>query len=187
MKKVKENNYKKKIYGKNSIMKIIIIILFFILIAFLSAKVELCIEKLQIINNKIKIHIEANIYIFKYIKIYSRRIRKKDIIKLIDFSKKERNFRKEKKIIRKVNIEISKINLKLNYGIKHVYLNIYIYAFLNALIPMTINRYSDEKTKINYNINTDFKRNFLEMELKSKIEISVLKTLIRQKNILPRL
>lgn len=187
MKKVKENNYKKKIYGKNSIMKIIIIILFFILIAFLSAKFEICIEKLQFVNNKIKFHIEANIYIFKYLKIYSRRIRKRDIIKLIDFSKKERNFRKEKKIIRKVNIEISKINLKINYGIRHVYLNIYTYAFLNALVPMTINRYLSEKANVDYNINTDFKRNFLEIELISKIEISVFKTLIRQKNILPRL
>ena len=63
----KKNN-KNKVYGKNSIMKIFIIILFFNLIILLSITLCIDIEKLEIYNGKTIFRIKVKIYIFKYIK-----------------------------------------------------------------------------------------------------------------------
>lgn len=162
-------------------MKYIIIILFFILILIATSRVEISIKKLEIINNKIKFSIKTKIYIFKYILLFSKKIKKKDILKTIKFFEIKDHAQKGKKVIKKLPIKLSELNLELNYGIKYLYPNIYTYALLNAAIPILINRYSNSKTKVKYNIKTDFKRNYLHSKISGKLEIKLCDLLHTQK------
>lgn len=154
-------------------MKIILIILFFILIIIFS-RIEIDIRKLEIIKGKIKFLIKLKIYIFKNVLIYSKKIKKKDILKIINFSQIKEHFEKEKKYLHLLPITINTFNLKLEYGIKNVYINVYTYAFINAIVPMILYNYANKNTKIWYQINTDFKRNYLYMKIRTKAEISIL-------------
>lgn len=162
-------------------MKYIVIILFFILILIITSRVEIDVKKLEIINNKVRFSIKTKIYIFKYILLFSKKIKKKDIIKSIKFFEVKDHVQKGKKIIRKLPIKLSEISLELDYGIKYLYPNIYSYAILNAAIPILINRYSNSKTKVRYNISTDFKRNYLHSNISGKLEIKLFNLLYAQK------
>lgn len=155
-------------------MEIMLIILFFILILIITSRIEIDIQKLEVINKKIKFRIKVKVYTLKSILIFSKKIKKKDIIKLVDFSEKENHFEKERKIIRELPIAIDNFNLKLNYGIKSLYINVYAYAFINAIIPMFLYRYAHDKTKTNYTINTDFRRNYFYIKVSTRISISML-------------
>lgn len=162
-------------------MKYIVIILFFILILIITSRIELDVIKLEIINKKIKFLVKIKVYVFKYILIFSKKIKKKDIIKIIELSKNNEYVKKGEKIAKKLPIKLSNLNLELNYGIKNIYPNIYTYAILNAAIPMFINRYSNPKTKVRYNIKTDFKQNYLNSKISGKLEIKLCDLLHTQK------
>lgn len=107
----KKNN-KNETYGKNSIMKIFIIILFFILIILLSITLCIDIEKLEIYNGKTIFRIKVKIYIFKYIKIFQKKIHVKDIIKMIENMSKK-NLIKDEKIIRNIKYSFSDMNVNI--------------------------------------------------------------------------
>ena len=96
------------------------------------------------------------------------------LIKFINFSKNKDIFIKEKKAIKMINMEILEMNLDVKYGIKHIYTNIKMFTILNILIPMIINKYSDSKSKIKYNIKNDFKENYFKVELMLKLKIIIL-------------
>lgn len=160
-------------------MKYITIILFFIFIIIISMRIQMDIQRLEIINQKIKFKIKVKIYIFKRIKVFSKRITKKDIIKLVNFSAKKKDFKKEKKIIKRIYNELSEIEFNIDYGMKNISLNTYLYIILNTAIPMIINKYSTRKTIIKYNIKNNYKRNFFHLEYKSKINIDILKSIFK--------
>ena len=169
-------NNKNKVYGKNSIMKIFIIILFFILIILLSITVCIDIEKLEIYNGKTVFKIKLKIYIFKYIKIFQKKIHKKDIIKMIENMSKE-NIIKDEKIIRKIKYTFSDMNINVEYGIRNVLLNTYTYGIINMIIPIFLAQKGTNN--IEYNITTNFRKNFISIHAKGKIKVEVLENMIR--------
>lgn len=171
----KKNN-KNKVYGKNSIMKIFIIILFFILIILLSTTVCIDIEKLEIYNGKTVFKIKLKIYIFKYIKIFQKKIHKKDIIKMIENMSKE-NIIKGEKIIRKIKYTFSDMNINVEYGIRNVLLNTYTYGIINMIIPIFLAQKGTNN--IEYNITTNFRKKFISIQARGKIQVQILENIIK--------
>lgn len=171
----KKNN-KNETYGKNSIMKIFIIILFFILIILLSITLCIDIEKLEIYNGKTVFRIKLKIYIFKYIKIFQKKIHKKDIIKIIENISKK-NLIKDEKIIKRIKYSFNDMNVNIEYGIRSVLLNAYTYGIINMIIPIFL---AQKDTKnIEYNITTNFRKNFISVQAKGKIKVEVFENMIR--------
>lgn len=160
-------------------MEVMFIILFFILILVCTSRAEIHIEKLEIVKSKVKFLIKVKFYIFKYILIFSKKIKKKDILKIIDISSNKENIEKGTAIAKKVPMDLIEFNLDLNYGWKHIYTNVYLYAALNTLIPVFLYKYGNSQSKINYNITTDFKTTYLYLKLSAKIRIKAIK-IIRQ-------
>ena len=171
----KKNN-KNKVYGKNSIMKIFIIILFFILIILLSITVCIDIEKLEIYNGKTVFKIKLKKYIFKYIKIFQKKIHKKDIIKMIENMSKE-NIIKDEKIIRKIKYTFSDMNINVEYGIRNVLLNTYTYGIINMIIPIFLAQKGTNN--IEYNITTNFRKKFISIQARGKIQVQILENIIK--------
>lgn len=171
----KKNN-KNKVYGKNSIMKIFIIILFFILIILLSTTVCIDIEKLEIYNGKTVFKIKLKIYIFKYIKIFQKKIHKKDIIKMIENMSKK-NIIKDEKIIRKIKYTFSDMNINVEYGIRNVLLNTYTYGIINMIIPIFLAQKGTNN--IEYNITTNFRKKFISIQARGKIQVQILENIIK--------
>ena len=171
----KKNN-KNKVYGKNSIMKIFIIILFFILIILLSITVCIDIEKLEIYNGKTVFKIKLKIYIFKYIKIFQKKIHKKDIIKMIENMSME-NIIKDEKIIRKIKYTFSDMNINVEYGIRNVLLNTYTYGIINMIIPIFLAQKGTNN--IEYKITTNFRKKFISIQARGKIQVQILENIIK--------
>ena len=160
----------------NSIMKIFIIILFFILIILLSITVCIDIEKLEIYNGKTVFKIKLKIYIFKYIKIFQKKIHKKDIIKMIENMSKE-NIIKDEKIIRKIKYTFSDMNINVEYGIRNVLLNTYTYGIINMIIPIFLAQKGTNN--IEYNITTNFRKKFISIQARGKIQVQILENIIK--------
>ena len=157
-------------------MKIFIIILFFILIILLSITLCIDIEKLEIYNGKTVFRIKLKIYFFKYIKIFQKKIRVKDIIKMIE-NRSKKNLINYEKIIKSIKYSFNDMNINIEYGIRNVLLNTYTYGIINMIIPMLI---AQKDTKnIEYNITTNFRRNFISIHVKGKIKVEVLENMIR--------
>ena len=157
-------------------MKIFIIILFFILILLLSITVCIDIEKLEIYKGKIILKIKLKIYIFKYIKVFQKKIRKKDIIKLID-NISRKNIIKDEKIIKNIKYTFSDMNVNIKYGIKNVLINTYTYGIINMIIPIFL--LTKDNRNIEYKITTNFKTNFISIQAKGKIQIQVLENVVK--------
>lgn len=171
----KKNN-KNKTYGKNSIMKIFIIILFFNLIILLSITLCIDIEKLEIYNGKTIFRIKVKIYIFKYIKIFQKKINVKDIIKMLKNMSKE-NLTKDEKIIKSIKYSFNDMNINIEYGIRNVLLNTYAYGIINMIIPMWIAQKGIKD--IEYNITTNFRKNFISIQVRGKIQVQILENIIK--------
>ncbi len=159
-------------------MKIFILLFFIFIILIITSKIELCIDKLIVENRKIKFAIKLNFYILKNIKVFSKKIKKKDIIKIINLSEKKKFLKLEENITDYLDINIDKIDLKIKYGIKHIFINIYLYGLINAVVTTLIARYINEQTKRNINIETDFNNNFIYLNIKLKINIDILNSII---------
>lgn len=171
----KKNN-KNETYGKNSIMKIFIIILFFILIILLSITLCIDIEKLEIYNGKTVFRIKLKIYIFKYIKIFQKKIHKKDIIKIIENISKK-NLIKDEKIIKRIKYSFNDMNVNIEYGIRSVLLNAYTYGIINMIIPIFLAQKDTQNIK--YNITTNFRKNFISIQARGKIQVQILENIIK--------
>ena len=52
--------------------------------------IKIDIEEIEVINQKIFFKIKIKLYVFKYIKIFQKDIRKKDITKIISISEKHK-------------------------------------------------------------------------------------------------
>ena len=153
----------------------IFILLFFIFISVITSKIELCIDKFLYQNRKIKFSIKIKIYILRKLKIFEKKIKKKHIMKIINISERKTIFKAEKKIL---DIEIEKIDLKIKYGIKHIFTNIYVYGLVNTIIPMLISKYTNKNTEKNIKIETDFYNNSLYLEMILKLKIDILNSVI---------
>lgn len=161
-------------------MEVTLIILFFILILILTSSIEIDIQKLEIINNKIKFFIKFKIAILKNIVIFSKKIKKKDIIKFLDFSQKKNHLEQERKFINTLPIKLTELNLKLDYGIKAIFINTYGFAIINTIIPIFINKFSNNKTKVNYEIKSNFKQNYIYVNISSKFRIDIIQLIKRK-------
>ena len=169
-------------------MKIFILLFFILITLILTARIEISIKKLQIINKKIKFNIRFNIYALKKIKIFSKKVSKKDIIKIINYSEIKKHLKKEEKFLNYLDINLKKINLEINYGGNNVVANSYLFGIINSIIPTIISKYSNEKTEINYCINTEFKKNIIDLQLQSIIFIDIFNSLKKLfKNLVDRI
>ena len=70
-------------------MRIIIIILFFIIL-FLTMIIKIDIEKIEVLNQKVFFRAKLKVYIFKYIKIFQKTIKKEELYKFFFFSEKHK-------------------------------------------------------------------------------------------------
>lgn len=161
-------------------MKVLIIILFFILII-LSMTVNIDIEKLSVNNRKISFEIKLKIYILKYIKIFQKKIHKKEIIKLIK-KRTNKEIQAKEKRIKKIKNIINELDINIEYGIRNVLINSYLYGVINAIIPMLNHKNNIKNMK--YKIKTNFKENYIKIEMKGKIKIRIFENII---NIIERL
>lgn len=178
MKKLKQiiNNNKKIIYGKNSIMKMFIIILFLIFILFISITIKIEIRKIEIINRKIKFNIKIKLYILNIIKIFQKRITKRNLKRIINMSKKQTIFKDEKKILRSIEIEFENVNLQIIYPMKNPILASYIYAILQGIsnIGVALSKIKKKEIEIK-NIN----KGTLYIYFNTCININIAKTILK--------
>lgn len=159
-------------------MKLVMIILFFILI-FLTMIIKIDIEEIEVINQKIFFKIKIKLYVFKYIKIFQKDIRKKDITKIISFSEKHKLLKKERKFLKKLYPKIEEFNLDLDYGIKNIFLNVYLYGIINTIIPCILAKFDVKQKDRKYKVNTNFKKNYLKIKFKSRIKFGVFNNIIK--------
>lgn len=157
-------------------MKIFIIILFFILMFVLLLDIKLDIRKIEIFNKKIKFNIYIQVYLLRKIQLYEKKITKKDILKLIQLSKKRKVFKDEKKIVKSMSIEIEKIDIQLFYNLKNPVHMAYIYGFLQATLNILVTAIKSKYRNII--IKNSYKGNFY-IYVNSKIKISIIKTIIK--------
>ena len=68
-------------------------------------------------------------------------------------------------------MRIANLDLKISYGMSNVFANIYIYAILNALVPMLISADGVDVNNRNYNIDNEFKDNYFYVYLKGIFEL----------------
>lgn len=155
-------------------MKVLIIILFFILII-LSMTINIDIEKLYVNNRKISFEIKLKIYILKYIKIFQKKIYKKEIIKLIK-KRTNKEIKAKEKTIKKIKYTINDLEISIEYGIRNVLINSYLYGVINASIPML--KHKNNITNMKYKIKTNFKENNIKIEIKGKIKIRLFENII---------
>ena len=159
-------------------MRIIIIILFFIIL-FLTMIIKIDIEKIEVLNQKVFFRAKLKVYIFKYIKIFQKTIKKEELYKFFFFSEKHKLIKKERKFLKKIYPKVETFNLDLDYGIKNIFLNVYIYGIINMIIPCLIAKFDINSKNIEYNIKSNFKTNYIKIKFKSRVEISILNNIIK--------
>ncbi len=155
-------------------MKTFIIILFFIFINFLLLNIKLDIRKIEIFNKKIKINIYLQFFLLNKIKIFEKKITKKDIVKLIKMTEIKKIRKREKSIIENLYIQIEKCNIQILYNFKNPIYSAYIYGLLQAVLNIIIT-YANAKTR-DITIKTYYKGT-LYLYFNIKINISVIKTI----------
>lgn len=69
-------------------MKIFIIILFLFCIIILTISVCIDVKKLDIDGSKIKYKANIEVYILRIVKVYKKRIRKKDLLRIVNLIRK---------------------------------------------------------------------------------------------------
>ncbi len=157
-------------------MKIFIIILFFIIFFLLTITLQLDIRKIAIYNKKIKFNIYIKIYLLKKILIYKRKIRKKDILKLIQISKKRKIIKEEKRIFKSLSLDIKNINIEIGYNIKNQIYMAYIYGILQAITNIGICFAKPNKREI---IIKNQSKDYTYLCISTKININIIKTILR--------
>jgi len=172
----KHPSYKKYQNGKNSIMKIFIIILFFIIFFLLSTTIQLDIKKIAIFNKKIKFNIYIKIYICNKILLYKRKVRKKDILKLIQISKKRKILKEEKIIFKSLSLDIKNINIEIGYNVKNQIYMAYIYGILQGITNIGVSFAKTNKREI---IIKNKSKDYTYLYISTKININIIKTILR--------
>lgn len=157
-------------------MKIFIIILFFIIFFLLTITLQLDIRKIAIYNKKIKFNIYIKIYLLKKILIYKSKIRKKDILKLIQISKKRKIIKEEKRIFKSLSLDIKNINIEIGYNIKNQIYMAYIYGILQAITNIGICFAKPNKREI---IIKNQSKDYTYLCISTKININIIKTILR--------
>lgn len=155
-------------------MKIFIIILFFIICFLLATTIQLDIKKIVIFSKKIKFKIYIKIYLFNKIPLYKRKIRKEDILKLIQLSKKRKIEIEEKRIFKYLSLEIEKIRIKIEYNIKNQIYMAYIYGFLQAITNIGVSIASPNQREI---IIKNQSRSKTYLDISTKINIKLIKSI----------
>lgn len=157
-------------------MKILIIILFLIFTFVLLLDIKIEIRKIEIVNKKIKFNIYLQIYLLSKIKLYEKRVTKKEILKLIQLSEKRKIIKNEKKLIKNLSIEIEKIDIQILYNLKNPIHMAYIYGVLQAIINILIASINPKSKNII--IKTQYKGN-LYVYISTKTKVNIRKTIIK--------
>ena len=162
-------------------MKIFIIILFFIIFFLLTITLQLDIRKIAIYNKKIKFNIYIKIYLLKKILIY--KIRKNDVLKLIQLSKKRKIIKEEKRIFKELSLEVKNINIQVGYSLKNQIYMAYIYGILQAITNIGVNFAKPNKREI---IIKNQSKDYTYLCISTKININIIKTILRSIKNLPK-
>ena len=104
---------------------------------------------------------------------------KTEILEIIDIYISSSDLKKDYEVEEKPNsmiltfkdTTIANLDLKISYGMSNVFANIYIYAILNALVPMLISADGVDVNNRNYNIDNEFKDNYFYVYLKGIFEL----------------
>ena len=157
-------------------MKSVIIILVFILII-VNTSIQLDLENVQIINSKVRYKARIKLLVFRVIPIIQIKIKKKMLKKLVKIIDNKKIIKS--KTVKKIKPKIKKIDLEIDYGLKNIFLNVYLYGLANAVIATMIanTNITDKK----YTISTNFNKNYFKASLKLKMEI-ILREIIFSKN-----
>ena len=65
-------------------------------------------------------------------------------------------------------IKVTKVSAYIDYGLRNIMINVYLYALINALVPILIG-----KSSRSYRICTDFNRNYFKGRFSCKIEMRI--------------
>jgi len=149
----------------------------FLFFVILSLKITIDIEKLEIINSKIRYRAKIKIYILGFIPVFQKKIQKKNLKKIIKLAGEERI--RKNKTIRNLRPKITAINADIDYGLKDVLFNIYFYGLINVLVPIFIAKNEIPEKKRKYNIKLNYNKNYFKLKLKMKMEFGI-KELLRQ-------
>jgi len=145
---------------------IIILLLFFCIILFTTIKIN--VRKLEIKNKKIKLILYLEIYLLGKIKIYQKKIKKRELLKFLKISEEKNIQKKERKILVKPKIE--KINIKISYGTENYIFNAYIYALLQTILNMGLSQMNAKENRMILESQYNKKLHII-IEVKFKINI----------------
>lgn len=157
-------------------MKIFIIILFFILLNFILLNIKLDIKKIEIYNRKIKMNIYVKIYWLNKVKLFEKKIRKQDILKLIKLSELNKIQKRERNLIKKLYIQMETCNIQILYNLKNPVYSAYIYGTLQAILNILITSINSKSRNII--IKTGY-RGKVYICVSIKININIAKSLIK--------
>ena len=87
------------------------------------------------------------------------------------------NLTKDEKIIKSIKYSFNDMNINIEYGIRNVLLNTYAYGIINMIIPMWIAQKGIKD--IEYNITTNFRKNFISIQVRGKIQVQILENIIK--------
>ena len=77
------------------------------------------------------------------------------------------------KVFKYCKIKVTKVSAYIDYGLRNIMINVYLYAFINALVPILIGKRSIGKNSRSYRICTDFNRNYFKGRFSCKIEMRI--------------
>ncbi len=155
-------------------MKNLIIMLLLIFLGILFLTIKINIKKLEIKDNKIKLITYIELYLFGTIKLFKKKIKKKDLIKLLRVSEEKRIKKKERKILTKINPKIEKLNIKINYGLRNYIYNAYVYALLQTILNIVLSKINAKENRLIIE-NQYNKKMYILIE--AKIKISIIKVI----------
>lgn len=172
--------------------KFMLLILFFLLLflitAILTLKIRIDIQKFVISNidkngkhQKIKLEhrVIVKLYIFNYIKIFSKLINKRVTNNITEkvqprlkkINKSTKEIGKLLKFIKNMKLELKDFNFVLNFGIEDVNLLIYTFTLISTIIPFLIRK---QWKNIEYSVAPIYNNgNLIDLRLKGIVDINL--------------
>lgn len=172
--------------------KFMLLILFFLLLflitAILTLKIRIDIQKFVISNidkngkhKKIKLEhrVIVKLYIFNYIKIFSKLINKRVTNNITEkvqprlkkINKSTKEIGKLLKFIKSMKLELKDFKFVLNFGIEDVNLLIYTFTLISTIIPFLIRK---QWKNIEYSVAPIYNNgNLIDLRLKGIVDINL--------------
>lgn len=167
---------------------ILFFLLLFLITAILTLKIRIDIQKFVISNidkngkhQKIKLEhrVIVKLYIFNYIKIFSKLINKRVTNNITEkvqprlkkINKSTKEIGKLLKFIKNMKLELKDFNFVLNFGIEDVNLLIYTFTLISTIIPFLIRK---QWKNIEYSVAPIYNNgNLIDLRLKGIVDINL--------------